>query len=321
VDADTRDLLRGSIHDLLECHNGDLVARLDELGWQDVLFDDRPAAVDLLFTEQGRAGQSSAALDSVLIDTAGGQLDETNNGERPLAVVHPFGAATSVNRDGKLLIDGVLLSDPRTTWGGVVSSHDAESTVYVLTQDQVMAATTPVGGFDPNSSLQLVHLDVAIDDTRERVCDWAGAIATGRRALASEVVGNGSAMLDIAVDHVRERMQFGRPIGANQTPRHLLADCYTRLAAARELIDVAWKSGTSWDAWVAKTYAGQASDTTSRACLQVCGAMGLTSEHPLGRYVKRARILDSLYGGWRKAVHNIGITLLRSESIPTGPRI
>ena len=321
MDADTRDLLRGSIHELLECHNGDLVARLDELGWQDVLFDDRPAAVDLLFTEQGRAGRASAALDSVLIDTAGGQLHETTSGEHPLAVIHPFGAATSINRDGKLLIDGVLLSDPLTAQGCVVSAEDAESTVYVVTQDQVMTATTPVGGFDPASSLQLVHLDVAIDDTRERVCDWAGAIAAGWRALASELVGNGSAMLDIAVDHVRQRMQFGRPIGANQTPRHLLADCYMRLAAARELIDVAWKSGTSWDARVAKTYAGRASDTTSRACLQVCGAMGLTSEHPLGGYVKRARILDALHGGWRKAVHDIGITLLRSESVPAGPRL
>jgi Acyl-CoA dehydrogenase, C-terminal domain len=319
VDADTRDLLRGSIHELLECHNGDLVARLDELGWQDVLFDDRPAAVDLLFTEQGRAGQASAALDSVLLDTAGGHLHETDIGE--LAVIHPFGAATSVNRDGKLLIDGVLLSDPRTTGGGVVVADDSESTAYLITGERAMTAATPVGGFDPASSLYMVHLDVAIDDTRRGACDWAGAAAAGRRALASELVGNGSAMLDIAVAHVRQRRQFGRPIGANQVPRHLLADCYTRLAAARELIDVSWKSGTPWDARVAKTYAGQASDTVSRACLQVCGAMGLTTEHPLGGYVKRARILDSLYGGWRRAVHDIGITLLRSESVPTGPRV
>jgi len=236
-------------------------------------------------------------------------------------VVHPFGAATCVNRDGKLLIDGVLLCDPRTTRGGVVVADDSETTAFLITGERVMTATTPVGGFDPASSLHSVHLDIAIDDARERMCDWAGAIAAGRRALASELVGNGSAMLDIAVAHVRQRRQFGRPIGANQVPRHLLADCYTRLAAARELIDVSWKSGTPWDARVAKTYAGQASDTTSRACLQVCAAMGLTSEHPLGGYVKRGRILDALYGGWRKAVHDIGITLLRSECVPAGPRI
>ena len=126
MDADTRDLLRDSIRQLLECRTGDLVARLDELGWQDVLFDDRAAAVDLLFTEQGRAGRASAALDSVLIDAGGTQFHETNNGERPLAVIHPLGAATCVNRDGKLLIDGVLLADPRTTRGCVVTAEDSE---------------------------------------------------------------------------------------------------------------------------------------------------------------------------------------------------
>lgn len=72
---------------------------------------------------------------------------------------------------------------------------------------------------------------------------------------------------------------------------------------------------------MAKTYAGQASDATTRACLQLCGAIGLTSEHPLGGYVKRARILDALYGGWREATHDIGMTLLRTEGIPPGPRI
>jgi alkylation response protein AidB-like acyl-CoA dehydrogenase len=70
---------------------------------------------------------------------------------------------------------------------------------------------------------------------------------------------------------------------------------------------------------VAKTYAGSASDVTSRTCLQVCGAIGLTSEHSLGRYVKRARILDALHGGWRESVQDIGMTLLRDERIPVGP--
>jgi alkylation response protein AidB-like acyl-CoA dehydrogenase len=56
-------------------------------------------------------------------------------------------------------------------------------------------------------------------------------------------------------------------------------------------------------------------------CLQVCGAIGLTAEHPLGGYAKRARVLDALHGGWRGAVQDIGMALLRSETIPAGPRI
>jgi alkylation response protein AidB-like acyl-CoA dehydrogenase len=128
-------------------------------------------------------------------------------------------------------------------------------------------------------------------------------------------------MLDIAVDHVGQRTQFGRPLGSNQSPRHRLADCYALLAGARALIDTAWSSGSAWDAKVAKAYAGYASAATSRACLQVCGAIGLTSEHVLGGYAKRARILDALYGGWRSSNRDIGMTLLREETVPGGPRL
>jgi hypothetical protein len=320
LDVDTQDLLRESVHEVLARHDVDIVAGLAELGWREVVTDDAAAAVDLLFTEQGKAGRASAALDSVLVDVAGGELCEGAS-PGPLVVVHPLGVASCISVDGRLLIDGVALSDPVTAGGCVVASDGTESAVRLLAPERLVTAAAPVAGFDPASALYRVRVDVALTETEDRKCDWTGAIAAGRRALAAELVGNGSAMLDIAVDHVRQRKQFGRPIGVNQSPRHRLAQCYAQLAAARELIDVAWTTETGWDAWVAKTYAGCAWDATSRACLQVCGAIGLTTEHPLGRYAKRAHLLDALYGGWRVSVQQIGATLLRTEDVPAGPPI
>lgn len=320
MDADTRDLLREAVQGLLASGDGDVVAGLDQLGWQEVVSDDPAGSVDLFFCEQGRAGRSSAYLDTVFLDAAGGEPGEVRAG-RSLGVIHPVGAAMSGDYNGLLAIDGVALSDPRTAEGFVVALDGVESVAYVLSRDQVMRAATPVHGFDPASSLHRVRLELPYAETEERKGDWASATAAARRALASELAGNASAMLDIAVDHVGQRTQFGRPIGANQSPRHRLADCYARIEGARALIDAAWKDRTSWDAWVAKTYAGCASDATSRTCLQVCGAIGLTSEHSLGGYVRRARILDALYGGWRESVQNIGLTLMRRETIPAGPRI
>src|SRR5690606_6328656 len=122
--------------------------------------------------------------------------------------------------------------------------------------------------------------------------------------------GNAGAMLDLAVEHVTHRTQFGRPIGSYQSVRHRLADAYAQVEAARELVAVAWESRTPWDAKVAKAYAGWAAETTAGACMQVCGATGLTLEHELGRYVARARVLDALYGGWQDAIHDIGEQLL-----------
>lgn len=321
MDVDTHDLLRESVRQLLHCDDVDLVAGLAELGWHEVVSDDPAGAFDLLFTVQGRTGRASAYLDTLLVDAAGGDLRRDQDAQRPMAVVHPIGDAMCHESEGRLLIDGVVLSDLRVTGACVVAFDSADAAVYMLESGRLADVARRVLGFDSGSALRRVRIEISMSDVEERRCDWGAAVAAGRRALASELVGNGLAMLDIAIDHARQRTQFGRPIGVNQTPRHRLAECHACLAGARGLIDAAWKSGTSWDGWIAKTYAGYASDATSRASLQVCGAIGLTWEHVLGGHVKRARVLDALYGGWRSSTQDIGMTLLRTETIPTGPRM
>lgn len=308
MDADTRELLVGSIRALLESP-ADLVAGLAELGWGEVVSEDRAAAVELLFTEQGRAGVASAALDAVIADAAGGSLSA-----QPVAVVHPFANAVSAVTGDRLTVDGVVLSDPTPGASYVVVVGEAVHTVVVEG-----GSPTSIGGFDPASGLRRVRLETVA--VRDRACSGVAASAAAQRALACELIGNGRAMLNIAVDQVAQRHQFGRPIGANQTPRHRLADAYVQLSAASELVQIAWAGGTPWDAMVAKAYAGYAVDSTSRACLQVCGAMGLTSEHPLGGYVKRARILDALHGRWKHAMRAIGEELLTAGAVPQGVRV
>lgn len=316
VDADTRELLAGSVRALLKSRPDELVAGLAELGWDDVVSDDAAAAVELLFTEQGRAGVASAALDRVMI-AAGDGHPPSGTGES-LVVVHPFGSVTGSVAGERLRVDGVALSDP-LPGARYVFASDGSSAYTVPVAD--VAPASPVGGFDPESSLRRVRFDISTDAALGHESDWAAAIAAAHRALASELVGNGKGMLDIAVEHVSQRQQFGRPIGANQTPRHRLADAYVQLTAAAELVQIAWASESPWDATVAKAYAGCAVDTTSRACLQVCGAMGLTVEHPLGGYVKRSRILDGLHGGWQQAMRTVGNRLLASRAIPQGVRV
>lgn len=313
-----RELLAGSVRSLLQLQPGQLVAGLAELGWDEAVSDDEAAAVELLFTEQGKGCVASAALDGVMIAAAGGDLLDPTAAEQ-LLVVHPIGNLTSLIVGDRLYADGVALSEPPPT-GSYALAVDGDAKVYTMTTADIAPATQVVG-FDPASSLRRVRFEIAIDDALERKSEWENATAAARRALASELIGNGQAMLDLAVEHVGQRMQFGRPIGANQTPRHRLADAYVQLSAAQELVRIAWTSGTPWDASVAKTYAGYAVETTSRACLQVCGAIGLTSEHALGGYVKRSRVLDALYGGWRHAMQGIGEQLLAARAIPRGVRV
>jgi hypothetical protein len=314
VDADTRELLTGSIRAVLASRPGQLATELAELGWADVVSDDEAAAVELLFTEQGRAGAASSVLDGVVIAAGGGDLAAVVPHQQ--LVVHPFGSAVN-SLDGDMLrVDGVALSEPAVGGCYVVAVEDR---VYEVTAAAVTPAM-PVAGFDPGSALWRVEFDAPVDGAVARECDWQWelAAAAARRALACELVGNGQAMLDLAVEHVAARHQFGRAIGANQSPRHRLAEAYVQLSAAHELVRIAWASDRPWDATVAKAYAGYAVDVTSRACMQVCGAMGLTAEFALGNYVKRSRILDALYGRWQQTTRAVGEELLASRVIPRG---
>ncbi|MGV0654438.1 acyl-CoA dehydrogenase family protein [Mycolicibacterium thermoresistibile] len=301
MDADTRDLLRDSLRAMFTCGGTDLLAELDEMGWAEVVSDDEAAAVELLFTEQGRAGAASAALDDVMLTAGGSELDGA-------VVVHPLARARPSVADGRLRVDGVALHAPENRPAVVLDPDIGALVLPGWTAE-------PVTGLAPRSRLHRVRLEIPLDDAGTADIDASAAIAAGRRALAAELTGAAEAMLELAVEHVSDRTQFGRPIGSYQATRHRLADAYAQIAAARELAGVAWRTRSAWDAQLAKAYAGWAAETTAAACMQVCGAIGLTLEHRLGGYVARARVLDALHGGWQDAVHAIGARLLDTATV------
>lgn len=311
MDADTQDLLRGSIREMLASSNGDIVDGLNDLGWDDVVAEAPDIAVDLLFTEQGAAGRSSSALDTVAYAT-----DATGTTH---PVLHPFGSSEGARiRGARLDIDAVFLATPSAA-AAVIGADDGRA--YLIDGPALSAAATGVAGFDPASRLHRVQLTVDTECAAVLDVEWPRVVTVARRALAAELIGNGGAMLKLAAAQISDRQQFGRPIGANQSPRHRLAESYALLGGATELVRMAWHSGSVWDARVAKAYAGYAVDATSRACLQVCGAIGLTTEHLLPGFVQRARILDALYGGWARGVEELGTDILAAVAVPPGDRL
>jgi alkylation response protein AidB-like acyl-CoA dehydrogenase len=128
--------------------------------------------------------------------------------------------------------------------------------------------------------------------------EWNRAIAAAHRALATELVALADQALRIAVDHVSVRVQFGAPIGSFQSPRHALADASAKLEGARALLGESWRFGGRLSAQTAKAAAGRAHRAVSDAALQVCGAIGLTAEHDLHRYVTRGFQIDTLCGSY-----------------------
>lgn len=116
-------------------------------------------------------------------------------------------------------------------------------------------------------------------------------------AVAAELVGCLQAALQSVLDHVKQRQQFGRPIGSFQAVQHRLAQASCAVEAAHWLTLKAADSGQAIDAATALGYAQQESGRISYDLHQFMGAMGLTLEHPLHRWTYRIKLLRSELGG------------------------
>ncbi len=116
-------------------------------------------------------------------------------------------------------------------------------------------------------------------------------------ALSCEIAGALQGALDAVTDHVRNRRQFGRPLGAFQAIRHRLARDASLLTACRLLAFRAANLGGLEDATLALGTAQENATTILYDLHQFMGAMGLTLEHPLYRWSYRAKLLVSELGG------------------------
>ena len=145
--------------------------------------------------------------------------------------------------------------------------------------------------------------------------DSRRAVAAAHRALAAELGGVCDAALALVVEHTTTRRQYGRPIGSFQAVRHRLAEAQVAVAAAQDVLGVAIAAagqddGGGWSARIAKITAGRAQAETMRSLVQFFGALGVTQESPVHRYVNRAATLDALYGGHRHLTERLGRDLL-----------
>lgn len=131
----------------------------------------------------------------------------------------------------------------------------------------------------------------------------AAAYRRGVLATSALLVGLGARMLELTVDHVRERRQFGVPVGSFQAVKHALADAEVALRFARPAVLAAGWAQAAGDAEaavrtsMAKVLASDAARRAARTALQCHGAVGYTTQYPLHLYAKRAWALAADWGG------------------------
>jgi hypothetical protein len=118
-----------------------------------------------------------------------------------------------------------------------------------------------------------------------------------RIATTLEIHGALKAASDLTIEHVKQRRQFGQPLGAFQALQHRLAINATSVEAMRWLALRAVDSGSEQDSALAAGYSQQEITRIVYDVHQLSGAMGLTTEYALHRFTYRARLLQSERGG------------------------
>jgi hypothetical protein len=130
-----------------------------------------------------------------------------------------------------------------------------------------------------------------------------------RVAAAAEITGLAQAALDVTTEYVKQRKQFGKPLGALQAIHHRLAECATLVASSRMLVRYAAWSGRPEDAALAASYAQEAAAKVHYDAHQFHGAMGITVECNLHYWTYRLKFIQGELGGYTSSAKDAAAML------------
>ena len=233
------------------------------------------------------------------------------------ASYEPWGVETAATADGAgYALNGTKLFVP-----------DAHAADVII----VAARTNPDG--DPASGITLFlvpagteglavspirtigserQFEVALNNVRLPGSAVLGAVNGGwpiaeraiQRAVAGHCItmlGGASAVLDMTVDYVKQRTQFGRPVGSFQAVQHHCAQMATDVEGCRGVAyQAAWRLAQGLPAQrevsIAKAWISQAYRRVCATAHQCHGAIGFTKEHDLQLYTRRAKVQEIGYG-------------------------
>jgi alkylation response protein AidB-like acyl-CoA dehydrogenase len=255
------------------------------------------------------AGGAAAAVE------LGGAVGSAPSGAQPVD-----GEARDGSTSGSLHIDDGELDGEAFVVDGanaeifVLSAlRDGEPVLVAVDASAEGVTVTPVATLDQTRRQALIRLDGApamVLATGAETIDRARDLRSV--ALAVESVGAAARCLDQTVAYLKERVQFGKPIGSFQALKHRCADLATELEAARSTAYYAtWAVDGAPEelpvvAPLAEAVAGAALLNVAAEAIQMHGGIGFTWEHDAHMYLKRAKANELLAGGYRGVRRLVG---------------
>ncbi len=138
-----------------------------------------------------------------------------------------------------------------------------------------------------------------VDGGRAALSRTLDAMRTG---ASSELLGVGAGAMDMTIGYLKQRRQFGQPIGSFQALQHRAAHLYAEMEVARAAVLKAQQLMDASDpsaeraVMVAKAMAGMATALAVQESVQMHGGIGMTDEYDVGFYIKRQRVMAEMFG-------------------------
>ncbi len=291
-------------------HDADVWRRIVEVGALDMALaedDDALSLLDLaLLAEQHGRFLTPAPLLEVWVAA------------RLLASVGALGDTVDVDAlaSGSRIVT-LALRPAQDGSAALVPGGSVADDALVLVGDRLVLTpladrATPVDnlGFLPLADVVVVDDATVVAEGPAAVEAYAVAVDEWRSLTASALVGAAAKALELAVDYVKVRKAFGRPVGQFQSVAHALADRATEVHGAELLArEAAWAAAEQPTrfpslAAMALAFAGETAVATTRDALHFHGGYGFMLEYPVQLYFRRVRawslLLESPVESYRR---------------------
>lgn len=277
--------------------NRSMLGKMAELGWFGLALSEEQGGVGyslkeetLLFIALGRYLVSPAVLGSVL-------------GARVAAMTGNNALAQEIISGKKFV--GLAISDY------LFEAVDADLVLFAdavgvsLVEKSSLSKTEKIPCMDEKiqlerTSLKNVKAIAVVASTTENIY-LRGVLLTAAMQL-----GIAEATRDRSVAYAKMREQYGKPIGAFQAIKHYCAEMAVKCESVMSMVYHAAVTSSEFDIVATKLLASDAAQHNANMAVQIHGGMGFTQEMDIHLFVKRAHVLDQLFGGKRQqAAHLI----------------
>ncbi len=264
-------------------------------------------------------GGSDAQKRDLLTKVASGQLLlalalEESHRHNPYSIettIENAGEGLVLNGSKTFVLDGHVADKLIVVARSSGSAGDREGLTLALvdrTADGVSVTRTKMVDSRNAANIELsnvtVSADAVIGETGQAADVLDAALDIARIGLSAEMLGSAQECFDRTVAYLKEREQFGVPIGSFQALKHRAANMFCEVELSKSVVLealTALDEGRSASeiailASLAKSKVGEMFHTVSREGIQMHGGIGMTDEFDIGFYLKRAAVAEQTFG-------------------------